>query len=172
MRMKQVTVARRRAKIDRCGTTIIELMGMMGLLIVISTATYRSLGNITRANQDRQSGRSSRLEVERFSQTIRQDKKTSDDVSTNDRGFELSSENRLVRYRWSDDTPIVFREIFVGETRQAVDRFTFRAGTRVKTTLGETTDDRKLLSVEVKANEQEAFKSSAGSQGFLIEVAI
>ena len=172
MRLKRTNTAGRRAKIVRRGTSIIELMGMMGLLMVIGATTYRSLGNITRANQDRQARRSSRLEVERFANAIRQDERISNEVFVSDRAFEFSDQERQVRYRWGDDTSIVFREVLVEETLQAVDRFSFRSGMQIKASLGETTGELKLLSVKIADDGPEASEDSVGSQGFLIEVAI
>ncbi|KAA1258709.1 hypothetical protein LF1_12320 [Rubripirellula obstinata] len=166
--IKSETIQRRCRKVSRGGTTIIELVGVLGLLLVIGATSHRSLGNITRASQESQMSRASRLELERLAASIRQDGHSATNVkSESDNLFELSSPQRQVRYQWKTGQPIILRQVIVDGQRKAVDRFQLRVGTTIDTLVSDTETDQKRLSVKLSGG-----GSADRSRRFLIEVEI
>lgn len=156
----------------RRGTTIIELIGMLGLLMVIGATTHRSLGNITRASREGQMSRAGRMEIERFADTLRQDGGGASSVQADDNLITFDSPQRQVRYRWNEGQPLILREVFVDGDRQAVDRFRLRFGTKVESIVSNAIDDGELLSVKLSNVKLSNGKDPGQLSTFLIEVGI
>jgi hypothetical protein len=149
----------------RSGTTIIEVIGMIGLLLVIGATSHRSLGNLTRASHENQLCRTHRLEIGRLAKAIRRDGRELASVQTEGNLIVFSNGNRQVRYQWNDQDSVVMRQVLVGGEHHAADRFRFKSGTQVAVDVSELTDQSRLLSVEMRDR-----KGSPDLPKFRIEV--
>lgn len=152
-------------KANRRGVSIIELVGTMGLLLVIGATTHRLLGNVTRASQESRMSRAGRLELERLAASVRQDGRSATSVKLGNEMILLRSSNQQVRYQWKQGQPIILRQVLVDDKPAAVDRFKLRVGTTINASVFQKDSDQVRLSVQLSGGE-----SANRLSRFLIEV--
>ena len=156
-----------RLKHRRHGTTIIELAGLMGLLIILAAATVRSLGSLAQVSADNQTSRVTRNEVDRFARNLRADAAKSDSVANTDDAIVFSRGSQQSRYRWDSASCTMFRDSQTNGETNAGDRFRFRIGTGIQSRVLDGPADSQRLIIEVRQSE-----SQTGRPQFLIEVGV
>ena len=129
----------------RRGTTIIEVMGLTGLLLLIGTTSYRSLGTVTRVSKQNQHSRVQRTEVDRLARTIRHDLHGADAVAVVDGTIQIKTNAGEIGFRWDDAQSTLFRSVTANEQVQAVDRFRLHSDMRFSAEVEDASEDQKLL---------------------------
>lgn len=151
----------------RRGTTMIEMAGLLGLLIIIAAATVQSLSSLAFVSTDNQSSRSNRAEIDRFAVTLRKDAAKSDEVSSKNNEIVFSLDQQQVRYRWDPKQFTMFRQIQDGDNVQASERFRFSEETQVSSRVVQERDDSRRLSIQLRRS-----GSQPNRPKFLIEVGL
>lgn len=115
-------------KSRRSGTTLVELIALMGFLVVIATASYRSLNHLTAITYETKQANYIRGEVRRFNARLRADAELATGVDGSDDSLTLACDRQTagvesIKYKFDKDELFVSRITMVGGEQKSIDQF-------------------------------------------------
>ncbi len=152
---------------QRRGTTIIELMGLIGLLMATAMAAYRSLGTVTRLSHQNQIHRLHRTEIDRLARIFRSDTGNATKVDIQGHVVDLVGDQGDVRYEFRHSDSSLYRTQSTGTQAVSVDRFRMRPGFNMTMEVHEPTEGVDFLRFKIASN-----SSSGSSAHWIMESAI
>jgi YD repeat-containing protein len=114
----------------RNATTLIEVVGTLGLLLLLAVSAASILGAITDVGLRDSRARQGRASVERLADMFRRDVHDAQNITlTEDRWpIDLSTENGAIRYEWDELGRSIRRRVSREDVRLGVDQFQLTAG--------------------------------------------
>ncbi len=111
----------------RNGTTLVEVLGTLSVLLVLGVSAASILGSITQIGVRSNRAMLSRASVERLAKVFRDDIHQAGEISVSDApvAFALSSGPLTVRYQWNEKRFWFRRSVSEGEKQLSIETFDF-----------------------------------------------